>query len=122
MPLTIEHIAEVHRLASKRRAEGKPVWDMTLSIQHLLNDDSNDEMAAITANKIAAAIRATVPPEWLDGCHDNWDEKLDEIVIGMEALKPDSYDDDPDFSPLEDLNNMLDELYDWADLKRVWIA
>jgi|SRR5690606_7390478 len=122
MPRTIEHIVEAHQLASKRRAEGLPVWDMTITFQHLLNEVSNDKLAANSANKIAEVIRSTVPAEWLDGCHDNWDETLDEIVIGMEALKPGSYADDPGFSPLEDLNNMLDQLYDWADLKRVWIA
>ncbi|AVK02613.1 hypothetical protein CSB93_7081 (plasmid) [Pseudomonas paraeruginosa] len=40
----------------------------------------------------------------------------------MEALKPDSYDGEENVTPLDDLNSMLDQLYDWADGKRVWLG
>ncbi|WP_415394204.1 hypothetical protein [Pseudomonas aeruginosa] len=40
----------------------------------------------------------------------------------MDALKPDSYEGEVDFTPLDDLNSMLDQLYDWADGKRVWLG
>jgi len=49
-------------------------------------------------------------------------EDLTHIVEGMEALKPDSYDGEENVTPLDDLNSMLDQLYDWADGKRVWLG
>lgn len=124
MPRSIENIVENHRVASKRRAAGKPIWDRRIDIKGLLGQDPSnisDEHAAKVANQIAALIRSSVPASWLEACEEQ-DSALAEIVEGMEALAPDSYDDDEDFSPLEDLNNMLDQLYDWADAKRVWLG
>lgn len=122
---TIESIVENHRVAAERRAAGKPIWDRTINIKSILNEDrsnTTNERAADVANRIGALIRVSVPKTWLDWESEAWDEDLLEVVEGMEALKPDSYDGEDDFTPLDDLNNMLDQLYDWADRKRVWLG
>lgn len=124
MTRTIEGIVENHRVASERRAAGKQIWDSTINIKSILREDpsnESDEHAASVANRIGSAIRISVPAAWLNHESDQVDEDILDIVEGLEALRPDSYKDDKDFSPLDDLNGMLAGLYDWADAKRVWI-
>lgn len=125
MPRTIESIVENHRVAAERRAAGKPVWDRKIDIKSILHEDqsnTSNEHVAQVANRIGALIRSRVPAGWLDWDSDDLDEDLTQIVEGMDALKPDSYDDEDAFTPLDDLNSMLDQLYDWADGKRVWLG
>jgi len=124
MPRTIENILECHRVAAKRRASGKPVWDRTINIKAVLNEDrlnTSDEHAAQVANRIGALVRKRVPAGWLE-LGAEADFELIEIVEGMETLKPDGYAGENGFTPLDDLNNMLDGLYDWANAKRVWLG
>lgn len=125
MTRTIEGIVESHRLASERRAAGKPIWDRTINIKPILKEDPDNntkEHAASVANRIGALLRSHVPAGWLDYNNDDYDDDLIDIVEGMEALKPDSYDGEADYSPQEDLHNMLCGLYDWADKHRVWLG
>jgi hypothetical protein len=34
----------------------------------------------------------------------------------------DRYEGETDLTPLDDLNNMIDQFYDWADGKRIWLG
>lgn len=123
MPNTVEHRVECHRLARERLAANKPVWDRTIRIKHVIaenREDTSEENCAAVANRIGAILRSRVPASWLDASSDDADYALIEVVEGMEAVRPDSYDDDPSFSVHEDLSNMLEQMYDWGDMKRVW--
>ncbi|HGN1515720.1 MULTISPECIES: hypothetical protein [Pseudomonas] len=125
MPRTIESIVENHRVAAERRAAGKSVWDRKIDIKAILHEDqsnTSNEHVAQVANRIGALIRSRVPADWLDWESTELDEDLINVVEGMEALKPYSFDGEKDFTPLDDLNSMLDQLYDWADGKRVWLG
>lgn len=121
----VEDIVESHRIARDRIAQGRPVWDRMIKIKSVIfRDQANttEAHAAAVANEIAAIIRASVPASWLELDDDQYDEDLLEIVENMESLRPDSYADDPAFTVLEDLNDALESLYDWADSKRVWLG
>jgi hypothetical protein len=121
----IEDIVAAHRIARERRLAGLPSWAYTIDIKEILGRDPNNESeahAASVANEIAARLRTALPAAMLDWNSDNHDETIIEIVEGMEQLRADSYVDELDFSALKDLNNMLDLLYDWADMKRVWLG
>lgn len=112
-------------LVAQRRSAGKGPWDHRILIKHLLSDDGancSDNDAAALANQLAVQLRRSVPTDWLDEASESAEDELIEVVDGMEALRPNSYDNDPDMSPLEDLNGMLNQLYDWADKRRVWIG
>lgn len=101
------------------------MWDRTINIKEILHEDqsnTSNEHAAQVANRIGALVRSRVPAAWLEIGSDEVDFDLIEIVEGMEALKPNSYYGEEDFTPLDDLNSMLDQLYDWADGKRVWLG
>jgi hypothetical protein len=122
MPRTLESIVDNHRVAAARRAAGKPVWEKRVDIKSIIDrdiDNTSEENAAAVANEIARLLRSKLG-DYLEG--EKLDFELLEIVEGMEALRPDSYADDPSFTALEDLNNMLDGLYDWADTNRVWMG
>ncbi len=123
MSRSLDGLLSSHQLAEQRRAAGKPIWDRRLRLKDLLADSpdaTSDERAAWVANCIAERLRRQLPAAWLE-TGEEMDFELLEVVDGMEALLPTSYDDDEDFSVLEDLNNMLGQLYDWADRRRVWI-
>lgn len=119
MPRTIEHIVAIHELARERSNAGKPIWDQRIDIKAILFRDKNTTSpahAAAVAAEIAALIRVSVPKPWLDITSDGFDRTLDDIVEGLEFVGPE--DDDA----LECLNGWLGDLYDWADLKRVWLG
>lgn len=126
MERDIDQLVRTHRIAQDRRAAGKPVWDKAINIKPILHRDQSNktpEHAAAVANEIGALIRSRVPAGWLEWGHDDCDEDLTEIVEGMECLRPDSYAGDSEgYTPLKDLNNMLANLYDWADEHRIWLG
>lgn len=125
MPRTLESLVENHRVARERIAHGLPVWSRKINIKAILRrdqDNGSEAHAASVANEIAALLRASIPAAELDIASDSYDESLAEIVEGMEQLRADTYSDDPSYSALKDLNNMLDRLYDWADQERVWLG
>lgn len=120
MPRTIEHIMETHRLASERRKAGKPIWDRRVNIKPVLKEDPDnrsDEHAAAVGKRIAKLLRMGLPKAWLDIESDDYDDELDEIVGHLEDVGPSDYG-----SGCDDLNSALDQLYDWANYKRVWLS
>lgn len=121
MHRTLDTIVANHQRAHALRQAGKPIWSRRIKIKHLIGEDTTEEGAARVANAIATALRQQLPPHWLETGPD-MDFDLIEVVEGMESVTPTSYADDDDFTVLEDLNNMLGSLYDWADRQRVWIG
>lgn len=125
MHRNLDNIVESHRLATERRRAGKHIWDRTIDIKEILRRDPRNKTeahAAAVANEIGNLVRSKVPSEWLDWNSEELDEELAIIVDGMDALRADSYADDPHFSALQDFNEMLAGLYDWANLKRIWLG
>lgn len=125
MPRTIEGIVECHRVVRERRAAGLPPWDHRIDIKAVLTRDpgnETEEHAAAVANEIGALLRSGLPDAMLDVMSEAFDAELSEIVDHLEWLKPDSHEGIADRTNLEDLNDRLEEIYDWADGKRVWLG
>jgi hypothetical protein len=121
MARTLEGLVECHRVADVRRRAGKPVWDRKIDIKEVLyRDQSNesDEHARAVGQEIAALLRASVPTAWLVGADDEFDWTLDEILDCLENVSSGG-EDDP---AVDALNSYLDDLYDWADVRRVWLG
>ncbi|WP_432263388.1 hypothetical protein [Cupriavidus sp. TMH.W2] len=122
MPRTVEHIVACHNIASDRRAAGKPIWDKSINIKEILHRDqrneSNQHVAAVAA-EIASLIRSSVPSEWLDIAKDDYDRELVEVVELLESVSAEGMEEG---TLLEDFNDFLEQLYDWADYRRVWLG
>lgn len=114
MPRTIEDLMANHSVANERRRAGRSVWDYAVKIKAILRcfgDRPTDEESITAGGKIATALRAVLPPEWVDRSHDDLDEDLALIIEDLESPPP-----------RDALNETLDQLYDWADRKRVWLG
>lgn len=122
MPRTVEHIVECHQAAADLRAQGKPIWARQIKLKDILERDQyneSDEHVRVISSEMAARVRESTPKAWLDIDSDHYDRDLDEIVENLEVLK----DLEDTSEPLvEEFNGRLEELYDWADRRRVWIS
>ena len=128
MARTIESMLENHRAASERLAAGWSPWDYTISMQGIypggcdrMPDELTDEQAADLGKRYALAIRnhGVVCKRKLLECGDAYDATLDGIVELLENVCKDPNTGDP---ACDELDERLDELYDWADANRVWIT
>lgn len=70
---------------------------------------------AEAANKIATRLKDGLPASLRN-------EEINELIEEFAETKADAFDDDPSYSVEEDVNNMLQRLYDWADQNRVWLG
>lgn len=122
MPRTVESIVDNHIEANKRRAAGRPVWDRTIRVKDLLTGESNLEPKEIAekGKEVVKRIKMSVPKDWYE-LGDDMDWELEDIINGLDSI---SEEDDPEegIFALEEFNGFLDQLYDWADGSRVWIA
>lgn len=124
MTRTIEHIVEVYWLAMQRRVAGQPIWAHRINIREILHrdpDNESPEHAAAVGNEIAALLRAKLPASMFDVTSNDYDRDIDEIVEVLKDLNVEEALDGPD-SVFEELNGRLEELYDWADIQRVWLG
>jgi hypothetical protein len=125
MAHSADHRVECHRLASERRAQGKPVWDRSINIREIINRDKSNtshEHLVSVAHEIAALLRRRVPASTFDITNDDYNMELDEIVEEMESLKVGDCADDPDYTLLDHFNGLMHGIYDWADYNRVWLG
>lgn len=125
MHRNLDILVESHRLAAERRKAGKPVWDRTVDVRSILKrDQENDSDAHVakTAHEIAVLLRAKLPAGLLDITHADYDQRIDEVVEALEAMSEDDYADDPSYRLVDEFNGRMSELYDWADLNRVWMG
>ena len=83
-------------------------WIGRLTIKHLLTADDSEENAIETGKAVASIIRSSA---WFK--RGDADTKYD---LGNIA------DDFEDVQDVHEFNEVLDALYDLADMERVWIA
>lgn len=106
MPRTVNSIVESHRVASERRAVGRPVWDHKLPIRHLFEGGDLEETAPEVGRKVAEVLRASSWFRAKGGAGTDLDVLAD--ALG-------------DIEDLDHLQLALDDLYDLADADRTWV-
>jgi hypothetical protein len=106
MPDTADHRVDMFRLARQRTAAGLPVWDRKIQ----LADVFHDEGLTFEQRRDAIVARLRQSPWIADRDRDGFD-RLGEIVENL-ADAPDT----------REFDDWWDELYDHADVDRVWIA
>jgi hypothetical protein len=120
---TLENRMECHRIAHARQVACKPIWDRKIDIKGILREDQKnktDAHASSVAKQIAALLRTKLPKDMLDVTKTDGDWELSEIVEYLETLEPEDGIDG--CSVLDCLNDQLAQLYDWADVNRVWLG
>lgn len=119
MPDSADHRVEMHRIAQRRRDSGQPVWAHRWPIKDLLTADDSDAAAIAFAAKCAARIKSHAK-SMLDPGSSEFDEGLDEIVWRLADIG--KAEGDGERGMHAEANDALEELYDWADYKRVWLG
>jgi hypothetical protein len=103
MPRTVEGIVEAHRLATNRKATGRPAWDLTLDVSPWYH---NEELTF--EQRRDAIVRKIRNSPW-----PKHNEELEEILAELAEVRDE-----------DEFNFIWDDLYDIADLDphyRVWI-
>lgn len=117
---TIDGIVRAHQAASELRAAGKPIWPKSVKLKDLFSDDTSPEALAAVANGVAARLREALPKDTFDVTSDDFDQEIDDIAEDFETMTAEGLTGVDDAQEL--INDRLSEIYDWADVKRVWIG
>lgn len=106
MPRTPEGIVDNFRAATALLRQGKPIWSLTITIKPILHEGGITPAEVIDKGKEIADVISKAVTEF--------DPELTDIVewFGDLGAAPDA----------NDLDEVLDQFYDWADRHRVWIA
>jgi hypothetical protein len=129
MPRTIEGLVEAHELATERRARGQNPWEGELTFMHVLAplaERFNAGDITLTSQKLLEAfhaaakeVRAKVPQA--QGKYFNGDdEELENFVLTLEEWTVSHLENCSDI--LDEFDDALDRLYDWANRNRWWIS
>lgn len=104
MPRTIEHITEMHRLATERRNTGKRAWAHTVDVSSVWRDFDEEQVNA-SAQSLAALLKASA-----------WYKAYDEFSDLHQAVE-----ELGDADTMEWFDAVWDGIYDLADYDRVWV-
>lgn len=121
---SLDIITESHRLANERRAQNKPAWDSKIDIRSIIKRDQGREDAQYVvgiANEIGELLKHKVPSEYLDVESENCDWEFMEAVDALCQMTVEEFEGD-EAGAVEEFNGRLSEVYDWADLNRVWLG
>ncbi|MBM5458582.1 hypothetical protein H8F21_13515 [Pseudomonas sp. P66] len=99
---------QVHTRSAPRRLRIRPVF-----ARHSRATSAQD--CAVAAAEIASFLRQQLPSQWLVEGADAFNFELAGIVDGLEAITPVAYPADPPDQALDELNEQLARLLDWAD-------
>jgi len=130
MPRTIESIVRSHSLAAERRKAGLPSWAASVQFRAVLNrfrpygDKLSKDQAVDFCHSIAKALRKGVPAAWLSEDNGSYSFEFEELLEEFEQATVASFTASPDWdcTPVEAVNALIDQLYDWADEHRVWLG
>lgn len=128
MPRFVEDIVACHHEASKRRRAGLPIWDNTIPLRTILKsyeafgDDLTPSQAAEACQRISTQLKAYLPPAWFERKNKNFDEEFNELVEHLGTATEETFAGSREDAPVDLLDNLLEQLYDWADRQRVWLG
>ena len=126
MPRTIESILACHQVATALLEQGKPTWAATFDFSGMMPQgvaspiSLSDEQTKELSKRYAALIRRhwfVKKYGFLDIESDDFNDDLNTVVENLECVGLNE-----DMTCLQTLNEAVDQLYDWADRKRVWVT
>ena len=129
MPRTAEHIVACHELAEGLRRQGRRIWNATFDFKGILPEGHESMPTDLTGTqcielgrRYAQVIRNHPYVKrhgFLDVQREEYDSELDLLVENFECVSANPQEGETE---LDDLNDHLDALYDWADMNRVWVT
>lgn len=97
-------------------------WKYKINIKQHLGEDTSFEAIAKAAAGVQAELKR-LPDAWLDIKDSKYDPSLDDMFNIFQCIAKDAESKDGDEDDLlEEFNYNLNELYDWADAKHVWLG
>lgn len=114
---SVEHRVECHRLATALRKQGKPVWANRIPLNDIFDEKEDPQSVMEKAHEVAKRLRAGLPAETLDIMSDDYDDEIEELVTDLESWTLENMNG----NPVEMFNDRMSDIYDWADIKRVWL-
>ena len=125
MPRTVEGIVQAHQISRDRLSRGLPSWKGSLEFmtplaaiaeRHEAGDDSLTAQMVLDAFHAAAKEVREKVPQAQQSFFPMEDEDLENFVLTLEGWTLSYIENCPDI--LEEFNEALDRLYDWADVNR----
>lgn len=117
---TIENIVSCHVAVRSRALAGLPAWDRKIKIKDLLEDDEDtNEHIVSVAHQLSDRLKAGLPVDFFNFKSNQFDAEIDEIVAYFAEMR---VDDEPNGQLVDYFDDWLNQLYDWADAKRVWLG
>ena len=126
MPRTVESILACHQAATALREQGKPIWAATFNFAGMLPQGLSsaaglsDEQAKALGKRYAEVIRHqpfVKKGEFLDFESNDFSDELNMVIENLECIGSDE-----GTTCLQALGEAIEQLYDWADRKRVWVT
>lgn len=99
---SLEHKVDMHRLASERRSQGRPVWDRKINMKGVLDRDAPFEEIR---DEVVRRLRHST---WMGQAGE--DSELDYAIQEL-----------ADTTDADEFDYVWNEIYDLADWDRVWI-
>ncbi len=122
MTRSVEILVVAHRDAHARRRRGLSGWAYRVPVAEVLGRYRERALDAATIaaalDEIVAVLKSDLPPSWRIQGSSAYDRDLDEWIERAEGNAEDLRATTQD-CPETMLNDLLEELYDWADLRRV---
>lgn len=128
MAYSAEHRAHCYQLASERRRRGLSSWAYTVDLKRITDrhtdDELSDEQLANVCTDIVKELKAKLPAKFFDLHDPDVDMSFLDVIDSLEqaSVSDFAFDRENGYQPVELVDSLLSELYDWCDNNRVWIG
>lgn len=119
-----------HQIAEGRRKKGLKIWAASIDIKSIIRENQSSEDPVILldkAKRIQKLIEMEarrVTPRLLDEADELCDIDFSEMLSDMSTYNLEDFELDSKngVEPVDVFNGWLNEIYDWADINRVWLG
>lgn len=120
---TVEHKVAMQRLATERRAQGRPAWAETITgfraaLDMYDHQNPDDNMIRTIRDQLVTLIKAS---NWYRNA-DEFGDLRETVDVLADVADLEVHAEDPGYDPTEHFNAVLNEIYDRAHYDRVWLG
>lgn len=102
----------------------RATWSQTIAIRAIVREcrDFSAPACASKAHRIARIFRVQAPEAWFIEGGGSFDLDLCDIIENLEAIEPHSFPGECRDTHIDELNQLLARLYDWAEDANVFLG